>query len=547
MTIGLNMVLETLRPTEASGDDGFKLYKSWVSRYPGKIPRDQVPIVFRLRDAGMTIEGLRANEQLKAVLDGLSPEERELCENALRDAKSINQYAVLCNLRWVIHLAGRLLKVRKGLPLMDAIQEGNLGLRRSVEKFDCERNITPSTYFTWGIKQAISRAAEKQPIIPFPSYLEAALFKARRAANKFEQENGRLPKKDELVELLEAEGVKSTAARTAADIFESPMDPVSLDTVVGDKEDGTTLKDFIAAPDSVEGEVIGEELAAKLGKLPERHRRVLELRVQGKTLKEAGRELGITRERARQIEAKALGKLKASLSWVPSDFDAQEVEGREEEKHMEAAELPRSELGSLCTPDSDRRVVNAVFLKNVEKWGQAVVDYAKNAPEVWNSLTDFEKTFLGLYFGTDTKERELLKQRLAIIFETSVFGIEGAVLEAFLNLKENIREFLQNPSSFEKGILDGLPEEENGLTEAEKKELVLTEKELSALLWSIQNCSSNGGANRETHPGLARKLMLFIRDKQTVFLANAANPEAQRVLTLAAWLQSKKDISELLG
>lgn len=547
------MVLEALRPGEVNVEDGLELYKSWVARYPAEIPKNQVPTVFRLRDGGAAIEELRANGEFRETLDNLSPKERKLCENALREAETINQYAELCNLRLVIHLASSPLKRR--LPLMDAIQEGNLSLRRGVEKFDYTKGVTPSTYFSWWIKQGIRRAAGEELVIPLPSYMNGALLKARRAANRFEQENGRPPRKNELVGLLEAEGVRSTTALAAAQIFESPIEPVSLDAVIDD-DDGTTLKDFIAAPDSVEdevkGKVVWEEFAAKLDSLPERYRRILELRAGGETLEKAGEELGVTREGARQIEARAKRKLRELVLRDYLDSAAEEV-GKTKENNS-TAELPEPEPEPLCTLDSDERAVNIVFLENIEEWGQAVVDYVRNEPRVWNRLTSFEKTFLGLYFSTDAKSRGFLKQRLAIIFKTKVPKIDEAVIMTFLVLKENLREFLQSPAYFENGFLAGLPEEGNNLLETE--EFVLTEKELSLLLWSIQKhlpCrpGDEGSLETEKDPeirsGLLRKLAFFIKDKETVFLANAANPEAQRALTLVAWLQLKKDILELLG
>jgi RNA polymerase primary sigma factor len=296
---------QALRDLENSAlDDPVRMYLREIGKVKLLTGPQEVSIAERME------QGALREAQLKA--DGLTPEECQL-DPLVMDGERARRELIEANLRLVVSVAKRY--VGRGMSLLDLIQEGNIGLIRAVEKFDYTKGFKFSTYATWWIRQAITRAiADQARTIRIPVHMVETIHKLLRISRRLLQEKGR----DATVEEISLEiGLPPEKVR---EIQKIQLDPVSLETPIGD-EDDSTLGEFIAdvealAPaDYASQELLREQVDSVLDSLSERERAVLRLRFglvdgRNRTLEEVGKEFNVTRERIRQIEAKALRKLR---------------------------------------------------------------------------------------------------------------------------------------------------------------------------------------------------------------------------------------------
>jgi RNA polymerase primary sigma factor len=245
-------------------------------------------------------------------------EERELAERKDAGDEEAKQRLIEANLRLVVSVARRYSQSSGGITLLDLIQEGNLGLIRAVDKYDHKTGYKLSTYATWWIRQAISRAiADKSRLIRLPVHINETLGRVRRTSRELASMHGREPTVQELADALSMPVDKVTQLMTMGNA------PVSLDQPMGEEGD-SSLGDLVEDVQGVDPDQQAAEISMRaavqkaLTALPERERRIIELRFgldeggggQPRTLEEVGQQLGVTRERIRQIEAKVLRKLR---------------------------------------------------------------------------------------------------------------------------------------------------------------------------------------------------------------------------------------------
>jgi RNA polymerase primary sigma factor len=288
--------------------DPVRMYLQEIGRYPLLTPQQEVELAMQMESGGRASEKLLGEDATE-----LPVAERVILQRAARNADRARKRLVEANLRLVVSIAKKY--VGRGLSLLDLIQEGNLGLIRAVEKFDYRKGFKFSTYATWWIRQAVTRAlADQARTIRVPVHMVETINKLARAQRTLMQELGREPTITEIAQELELEPQQVTELRRIA------QDPVSLETPLGE-EDDSTLGDFVEDTDAevpvevASFKLLQEYLSLVLEGLNERERQVLIMRFgladgKVKTLEEVGSHFQVTRERIRQIETKALAKLR---------------------------------------------------------------------------------------------------------------------------------------------------------------------------------------------------------------------------------------------
>ena len=292
--------------SHAKINDPVKMYLKEIGQIPLLDPKEE-PIIAR-----QIQEGEQAKEDMKNL--DLSDEEKKKLAKIIADGEEAKQTLISSNLRLVVSIAKKY--VGRGMLFLDLIQEGNCGLIKAVEKFDYTKGFKFSTYATWWIRQSITRAiADQARTIRIPVHMVETINKLTRIQRQLVQDLGRDPLPEEIAEKME-----NISAEKVREIQKIALDPVSLETPIGE-EDDSHLGDFIEDKDTLSpddytnNQLLKDEINAVLQGLTEREEKVLRLRFglldgRTRTLEEVGKEFNVTRERIRQIEAKALRKLK---------------------------------------------------------------------------------------------------------------------------------------------------------------------------------------------------------------------------------------------
>jgi len=286
-------------------DDTVGLYLKEVGKVPLLTAQEEVALAKRIE------RGREAREELASGY--VAPKKRSALQSEIEDGWAAREHLITANSRLVISVAKKYMG--RGVPFLDLIQEGNIGLIRAAKKFDYRRGHKFSTYATWWIRQAVTRAiADQGRTIRVPVHMGDQINRLLRVSHQLTQTYGREPSTDELAQVLDV------SPKKVENMIQVARRPLSLETPT-DEEDDSVLGDFIQDEDSpapaqiVTQNLLREDLQDVLNSLPPREVRILQLRYglldgQSYTLEEVGRKMGVTRERVRQIEAQALSRLR---------------------------------------------------------------------------------------------------------------------------------------------------------------------------------------------------------------------------------------------
>ncbi|XWX04708.1 sigma-70 family RNA polymerase sigma factor [Aggregatilineales bacterium SYSU G02658] len=295
-------------------DDVVGLYLKEAGRVPLLTAEEEVALAKRMEAAIWARKRLEEADE-----DSLLWSEEQALREVIQDGEMAQEHLIRANARLVISVAKKY--IGRGVPFLDLIQEGNIGLIRATNKFEYQRGHKFSTYATWWIRQAVSRAvADQGRTIRVPVHMGDQLNRMRRVQLQLLQELGRDPKLEEL-----AAGMETTPDKVE-NLLEISRRPVSLETPIDD-EGESTFGDFIedvnspAPAEEVATHLLQEQIQHALDKLPPREAQILRLRyglADGRvyTLEEVGQNIGVTRERVRQLEAQALNRLRQSSAHV---------------------------------------------------------------------------------------------------------------------------------------------------------------------------------------------------------------------------------------
>lgn len=294
-------------------DDVVGLYLKEAGRVPLLTAEQEVELAKRMEAA------VNAQEQLDLYGEELPLDDVYTLREVIADGENAQEHLIRANARLVISVAKKY--IGRGVPFLDLIQEGNIGLIRATNKFEYQRGHKFSTYATWWIRQAVSRAvADQGRTIRVPVHMGDQLNRMRRIQLQLTQDLGRDPSIDEL-----AEGMETTPDKIE-DLMEISRRPVSLETPI-DEDGDSTFGDFVedvnspAPAEEVATHLLHEQLGEALDRLPSREAQILRLRYgleDGRvyTLEEVGQTIGVTRERVRQLEAQALNRLRQSSAHI---------------------------------------------------------------------------------------------------------------------------------------------------------------------------------------------------------------------------------------
>ncbi|MBE5925011.1 MAG: RNA polymerase sigma factor RpoD [Lachnospiraceae bacterium] len=294
-------------PEGTNIEDPVRMYLKEIGKVPLLSADEEIELAKEMEAGDM------AAAQLEEMGDDLDSEAAEELKAIVAKGDYAKKKLAEANLRLVVSIAKRY--VGRGMLFLDLIQEGNLGLIKAVEKFDYRKGYKFSTYATWWIRQAITRAiADQARTIRIPVHMVETINKLIRVSRQLLQELGREPSPEEIAEEMEV------PVERVREILKISQEPVSLETPIGEEED-SHLGDFIqdenvpVPADAAASTLLREQLVEVLSTLTEREQKVLRLRFglddgRNRTLEEVGREFNVTRERIRQIEAKALRKLR---------------------------------------------------------------------------------------------------------------------------------------------------------------------------------------------------------------------------------------------